>query len=159
MPLESIFSSVKGDSAFEQVELLPGCFLFFFLPMIIHGLWEGLSLYFQRRLGSEAQMLPSHSWKLIFKDEAFFEWPNEVTRFTTRFESLEADHLSACVVMGMEHLWYDALSYFLPVFQQKLLRCWSLLSVWPHAFALGFYSIAWYQKILKKIVHIDPSLW
>lgn len=149
MPLESVFSSLKGDSAFELVELLLGCFLLPFLPRIIPGLWEGLSLYFQRRLGSKAQMFPSHSWNLIFKNGAF-ESPNEVTGFTARFESLGADHLSACVVMGMEHLWYDVLSYFLPVFQQKLLRCLSLLAIWPPVFPPGFHSIAWYQKILKK---------
>lgn len=151
MPPEPAFSSSGVESASEQAELLPERLLRPFLPRITPGWWEGLDLHCQRRLGSGAQVFPSHDWNQISKDGALFESPDEVTRFTARFESLGADHLSACGVVGVQNLWYDALSCLLPVFQQKLLRCWSLLAAWPPVFPLGFHSIAWHRHITGKM--------
>lgn len=96
----------------------------------------------------------SCSWNQIFKDGASFESPNEVTRFTARFGSLEADHLSAYVVLGMEHLLPNALSYLLLMFQQKVLRCWSLLANWFLCVHTGL--LQHYQKIL---INTDHLMW
>lgn len=101
----------------------------------------------------------SQTWNQIFKDGIFSESPDEVARFTARFESRGTGHLCAYVVMGMEHLWYDALRYLLPVFQQKLLGCWSLLAIWPVCLHWAFTALLRTGRYWKNMIYIDPVLW
>lgn len=102
------------------------------------------------RAGWGRMLRCSQSWNQTFKDGIFSESPDEVTRFTATFESRGTGHLCAYVVMGMEHLWYDALSYLLPVFQQKLLGCWSLLAVWPVCLHWAFTALLRTGRYWKK---------
>lgn len=81
------FSSSKGESAFEQAELLHE----HLLPPLLHGImpgwWGGFTLHCERRMGSYTQMFPSCNQNHIFMDGAILETPKEVTRFIARFES------------------------------------------------------------------------